>query len=226
MGGQACVLYGGAEFSRDTDLAILADADNLARLRRALDELRAERIAVPPFEPRYLERGLAVHFRCAAPQAAGMRVDVMSRMRGVGPFPALWSRRTTAELEGLKIELLALPDLVRAKKTQRPKDWPMIARLLEANYFAHRDHPNDEQIDFWLAELRTASILIALAERFPEHCRAAASRRGLLHDAQTGDTNRLEAALHDEETAERAADRAYWDPLKRELERLRREERS
>ena len=32
MGGQACVFYGGAEFSRDTDIAILADAANLARL--------------------------------------------------------------------------------------------------------------------------------------------------------------------------------------------------
>ena len=27
MGGQACVLYGAAEFSRDTDLVIFADAD-------------------------------------------------------------------------------------------------------------------------------------------------------------------------------------------------------
>ena len=32
MGGQACVFYGAAEFSRDTDLAILAEADNLDRL--------------------------------------------------------------------------------------------------------------------------------------------------------------------------------------------------
>jgi len=30
MGGQACVFYGAAEFSRDTDLLILADAANLA----------------------------------------------------------------------------------------------------------------------------------------------------------------------------------------------------
>ncbi len=34
MGGQACVFYGAAEFSRDTDLAIVADARNLTRLRR------------------------------------------------------------------------------------------------------------------------------------------------------------------------------------------------
>ena len=46
MGGQACVFYGAAEFSRDTDFAILADAANLARLRKALAELQAELIAV------------------------------------------------------------------------------------------------------------------------------------------------------------------------------------
>jgi hypothetical protein len=43
MGGQACILYGAAEFSRDVDVAVLAGAENLARLRRGLGELRAER---------------------------------------------------------------------------------------------------------------------------------------------------------------------------------------
>jgi hypothetical protein len=32
MGGQACVFYGAAEFSRDLDLPILADPENLGRL--------------------------------------------------------------------------------------------------------------------------------------------------------------------------------------------------
>jgi hypothetical protein len=41
MGGQACVFYGAAEFSRDTDFAIVADVSNLARLRKALGELPA-----------------------------------------------------------------------------------------------------------------------------------------------------------------------------------------
>ena len=35
MGGQACVLYGGAEFSRDTDLVIMSDRREIGRL---LDE--------------------------------------------------------------------------------------------------------------------------------------------------------------------------------------------
>ena len=42
MGGQACVLYGAAEFSRDTDIAILAEAGNLKRLTKALNELQAK----------------------------------------------------------------------------------------------------------------------------------------------------------------------------------------
>lgn len=63
MGGQACVLYGGAEFSRDTDLVVLADDENLRKLADAVLALEADVIAVPPFERRFLEKGHAVHFR-------------------------------------------------------------------------------------------------------------------------------------------------------------------
>ena len=69
MGGQACVLYGGAEFSRDTDIIVLCDDANLERLQTALDDLQADVIAVPPFEKRFLDMGLAVHFRCHHPDA-------------------------------------------------------------------------------------------------------------------------------------------------------------
>ena len=41
MGGQACVLYGAAEFSRDLDLTVLASPENLARLCNALADLPA-----------------------------------------------------------------------------------------------------------------------------------------------------------------------------------------
>ena len=43
MGGQACVLYGGAEFSRDTDVLIVADADYWRPLRAELEQLRFQR---------------------------------------------------------------------------------------------------------------------------------------------------------------------------------------
>ena len=180
MGGQACVLYGAAEFSRDADLAIVADAANLTRLGEALEDLQATCIAVPPFETRYLEMGLAVRYRCRRPEASGLRVDVMSRMRGVDAFAALWDRRTTLELENEVVDVMSLPDLVQAKKTQRAKDWPMIARLVEANYFQNREHPTPEQIGFWLRELRSGRLLIDVAGRFPAECDRLINDRRLL----------------------------------------------
>jgi hypothetical protein len=226
MGGQACVLYGGAEFSRDTDLLVLADAGNLARLRRALTILGAEVIAVPPLQLRHLRRGHAVHFRCLDPDLLRMRVDVMSRLRGVGPFPDLWRRRTTIALpDGFLLDALSLPDLARAKKTQRDKDWPMLRRLLEAHYFQHRDHPTPAQVRFWMLELRSAELLIETAHRHPDACERAARLRQLLQHAARADQPALEAALHEEEAREREADRQYWQPLRIELERMRRPRR-
>ena len=222
MGGQACVFYGAAEFSRDTDLAILADAENLARLRSALEELRAEVIAVPGFDAAHLLAGHAIHFRCQHPDAAGMRVDVMAKMRGVDPFPELWERRSTVELpDGILCDLLSLPDLVLAKKTQRDKDWPMIRRLVEAHYFANRDAPNSDQVRFWLREMRTPSLLIDIVRDWPAAAREMLPVRALLVYAIKGKDDALEAALKNEEEAERLRDRDYWLPLKHELERLR-----
>jgi len=39
MGGQACILYGAAEFSHDVDVAVLASEKNIQQLRAALLEL-------------------------------------------------------------------------------------------------------------------------------------------------------------------------------------------
>jgi hypothetical protein len=227
MGGQACVFYGAAEFSRDTDLLILADAVNLARLEAALQDLRAQRIAVPPLTLDYLQRGHAVHFRCQHPEAADIRVDVMSRLRGVDDFEALWTRRTTlTEVDGTVYELLSLPDLVAAKKTQRSKDWPMLQRLLEAHYLQHRISATPEQRRFWLHELRTPELLVEAAQRWPDLTEQMAGQRPLLLLAKSEQLDLLREALAAEEQTERQHDRTYWQPLKAELERLRRSTRT
>jgi hypothetical protein len=224
MGGQACVLYGAAEFSRDTDLAVIADADNLNKLTAALGQLQAQCIALPPFAPEYLKRGHAVHFRCGHPDATGMRIDVMEVMRGVDPFQELWNRRTTAEVcGGLCIEVMSLPDLVLAKKTQRDKDWPMIRRLVETNHAENAVNPSAAQVLFWLREGRTPTTLIEAANQYPEHLETAVAVRPLLTLAAAGDEMRLVEALEHEEKKEREADRLYWLPLRAELQRLRAE---
>jgi hypothetical protein len=216
------VCYGAAEFSRDVDFAIVADAANLSRRREALAGLQAEPNAVPPLEAQYLRRGQALHFRCRHPEAFRMRVDVMSKMRGVDPFAKLWRRRTVMELpDGIRCDLLSLPDLARTKKTQRDRDWPMIRRLLEAHYFQNRDHATVAQIPFWLRELRTPELLLEVAGANVALCKRLSAGRPLLTKAVAGSETAVAQGLHEEEALERERDRLYWAPLRQELEALR-----
>lgn len=221
MGGQACILYGGAEFSRDIDLAILSTPDGLASLRAALDELDAEAVYVPPLEAAYLEKGHACHFRCRHPEAAGFRIDVLSRMRGCPDFPTLWSRREEFDVPGVgTVATLCLADLVQSKKTQRDKDWPMIRRLVEADYLSRSASASAEDIRWWLAEARTPAILLEILRKHRDVARQVSTRPWLLDPGLNEDS--LAAKLDEEERAARQADREYWLPLKQELEALRR----
>jgi hypothetical protein len=227
MGGQACVFYGAAQFSKDIDFLILAEDENFEGLHAALGELKATRIAVPGFDPRVLDRGHAVHYRCKATGVEGLRVDIMTKLRDLPDFSILWDRRTTiTESNGQKIELLSVPDLVNAKKTQRMKDWPMISALVEGHYDQYTSEPNPSRIDFWLRESRVEDRLIDLVVRFPAEAAAmAASTRPLLALAISPDLPRLREALDAEVRAEQEKDRIYWEPLKREMEEFRRAER-
>ena len=223
MGGQACVFYGAAQVSKDVDILILADPANLASLRRALESLAAERIAVPPFDPDALHRGHAVHFRCRCAQANGLRIDVMSTLRGLPSFEDLWSRRTViTHRSGEEFDLLCVPDLVAAKKTQRSKDWPVIELLVGIHYEENKEEPTPDFIRFWLLEARSPEQLVHLAARFPAESAELAVRRPLLKVAAAGDLRQLRVALAEEMAAEQESDRVYWEPLKKELEAWRR----
>jgi hypothetical protein len=225
MGGQACILYGASEFSRDVDLAIYAHPDNLGRLQRALDELGASVTAVPPFAREYLERGHAVHFRCAA--AEDMRLDIMAVMRNVPDFETCWGRRTIATLDEVgEVDVLGLEDLVAAKKTRRDKDWPMIRRLVDVHYAEFANEPTDRRLAFWLRELRTPEALVDCVRRAPEAAQRMAGEReavavALQAAAHDGPLWPIEVPLHEEEMRERQADEAYWRPLLEEQEALR-----
>jgi len=223
MGGQACVIYGAAEFSKDIDFVVLANAQNFERVEEAMSNLDAETIAVPPFDPALLELGLAVHFRCRAPGVEGLRVDLMTKLRGVDAFEDLWERRfTVGDGQGAEIALMALEDLVLAKKTQRDKDWPMIQRLMEVRYFQAGADANEEMIRFLLRELRTPELLIDIVRRHPNQAVSLRNVRPLLDLAGRGDISTVERALIEEMLEERELDRRYWEPLKAKLEELRR----
>ena len=226
MGGQACVFYGAAQVSKDVDLVLLAEEENFSRLLAALEQLNARRIAVPRFDPALLARGHAVHFRCAAPSVEDLRIDLMTRLRDLPPFSVLWERRTVITGDaGEEFHLLSIPDLVNAKKTQRMRDWPIIELLVAIHYRENAAAPRSDWIEFWLHEARSPELLAELAQRFPAEARAQSNRRPLLQLAFSGASDALREALDAEVRAEQAKDRAYWAPLKAELEAFRRAER-
>lgn len=221
MGGQACVLYGAAQFSRDLDLTLTPDPESLEKLGEALADLQAELIAVPPLDPANLERGHAVHYRCKRADLEDLRIDVMSKMRGVDSFDRLWERRFVVQTPEGPIDLISIPDLVKAKKTQRSKDWPMIERLVETTYFSKTIQRTDSLVEFWLRELRTPDLLLRVAADYPEMARSHAETRPVLRAAIAGDRDEIDVLLAEEQRNETNLDRAYWEPLKRELEAFR-----
>jgi hypothetical protein len=223
MGGQACIIYGAAEFSRDVDLAVAVAPENLKRLRAALEDLQAQPVFFPPLSAAALRRGHACHFRCLAPGLQGLRIDVMSKMRNVDSFGRLWRRRRDLDLPGVgRVQVMALADLVRAKKTQRDKDWPMVRRLIEADIARAPDRPGASRIAWWLRECRTFELLSELARKYPRLATGLATRRPALRAAMSRDAALTSALLKEEEERERELDRRYWAPLRAELERWRR----
>jgi hypothetical protein len=145
----------------------------------------------------------------------------MASLRGVAGFEELWQRRTAIEVDGETVDLMGIEDLVRAKKTQRDKDWPMIRRLVEQSYFESAGEAGPARVEFWLREMRTADLLIAVAAAYPEPAATICKERPATCAAMRGATEETRDLLEAEEREERRRDREYWDPLKRELEQLR-----
>ena len=221
-GGQACILYGGTEFSRDTDTVVLLSEENLDALRQALRDLDAEQVFLPALEIEPLRRGHACHFRCRHAEARGMRLDVMAVLRGCDPFPVLWTRRVVLELPGVgEVPVLSLRDLVQSKKTQRDKDWGHIRRLVEVDYLTRRNEAGEDDTAWWLMELRTPRYLMELAAAHADMAGRMAARPWLADAVGQGEET-VEQRLLEEEQRIRAEDRAWWRPLRAELEEMRR----
>ena len=179
---------------------------------------------MPPLEANYLKKGHACHFRCQAEEVTGLRIDVISKIRGCGDFKELWQRRKTVFLNSEEvIEIIGLADLVQSKKTQRDKDWLMLKQLVDNDIILNRENPSHERIQWWFCECRDGVYLIELAKLYPKIAKGCVSKRKLLLSAIRSDERSLLSQLKQEEAEEREKDIRYWEPLKRELERLRRQ---
>ena len=226
MGGQACVFYGAAQFSKDIDFLVSDEEENISKLDFALKQLQAKRVSFVPFDQSALHRGHAANFRCASPDLLGLRIDILCRHRNLPEFYDLWDRRTEfGDLSEVGCPLLSITDLVESKKTQRPRDWPVIEALVTFHNACQTGSAARQWIDFWLLQGRSAEFLSDLVQRFSSEVPRLAEKRPLLNLAVSGDLPRLREALDAEVRAEQEKDRVYWEPLKREMEEFRRLER-
>lgn len=221
IGGQACIIYGAAEFSRDSDFVILCNTENIAKLKKALFALKARNIYVPPLKKEFLDEGHACHFRCYAESVKKLRIDILARLRGCEDFEKLWERKHTINLPHNKtIEIIGIEDLVQSKKTQRDKDWLMLKRLVENDMVLTR-RPTTEKVKWWLYECRNRNKLIKLVNKNKDLAKECAKKRPILKIALKKDIKRLEKLLDKEELLEREKDRKYWESLRKKLEILR-----
>ena len=96
----------------------------------------------------------------------------------------------------------------------------MIRSLIEADYIK-AVNPGIDKIKFWLMESRTPIMLVELSGEYKGLAESLISNRPLLAAAINRDISSIENELEIEQKKEREADRLYWEPLFKELEKLR-----
>lgn len=115
IGGHAVSAHGRPRATKDLDLWLAGDRENLAKAAEALDRFGAPRaigeaiVSAAPTEIVWFGR-------------PPMRVDLLQSIAGV-EFEGCWERRSKIVLEGIEVPLIAREDLIRNKlAVGRPQD--------------------------------------------------------------------------------------------------------
>src|SRR5229473_1832364 len=125
IGGYAVSLYAQPRATKDLDLLVSPDADNVKSLYAALAEFGAplEGLAAEDFMQPDL------FFRMGAPP---LMVDILPAVQGID-FEGAWERRTEIEIDpeiGLRASVISRSDLIAAKLAAgRPQDMIDVSAL-------------------------------------------------------------------------------------------------
>lgn len=123
VGGVAATLHGSARLTQDVDIVYARDAENLARLARALAPLQPYLRGAPA------DRALAAGLNFTRSTTVG-DIDLLGEIAGVGNYDSVISHTIEVELFGTRCRCIDLPALIEAKVAAgRPKDLETIAEL-------------------------------------------------------------------------------------------------
>ncbi len=123
IGGLAARLHGSPTVTMDIDICPARDTDNLGRLAGALRAMDAQVPSVNetvPFELDVKTLGRSTNLTLMTSRGA---LDVLGEPAGTDGYRDLAANAITLEVEGLKLKVASLDDLMRMKEASgRPKD--------------------------------------------------------------------------------------------------------
>ena len=123
VGGQAVGLHGIPRFTKDADLWLRDDPENVARAQRALAVFGAPSATIDGLAS---ARDLDVVWMGHPPA----RIDLMKNVPG-GDFESAWSSRVTFNVGGVPISCVSREELMRLKRASgRPQDLVDVDALL------------------------------------------------------------------------------------------------
>lgn len=131
IGGIAAVAHGSRRLTRDIDVAVRPDDENLARLEEALRALQAVQLtregerAIEPADIAMIALGTTLHTNTIAG-----RLDIVGSPAGAAPYPDLRRRARVIPVFDIPTPVVGLDDLLAMKRASgRPLDLQDIADL-------------------------------------------------------------------------------------------------
>ena len=130
LGGQAAALFGSPIPTYDVDLCYRRTEENLRRLADALNELHPTLRGAPEDLPFRIDaESLALGSNFTLNTDLGP-LDLIGWAEPMGTYDDLLPGAEEFDLDGLKVQVIGLSDLLRVKRhLGRPKDRAMLAQL-------------------------------------------------------------------------------------------------
>ena len=132
IGGLAAVAHGSRRMTRDIDVVVSPDDENLTRLEAALRDIGAVQLVehpgekeIEPADIAMIALGTTLHTRSPAG-----RLDIVGAPAGAAPYPQLKRRAISSKVGGVQVMVAGLDDLIAMKRASgRPLDLQDIADL-------------------------------------------------------------------------------------------------
>jgi predicted nucleotidyltransferase len=129
VGGLAVVRHGAVRATKDVDVAVATDAENLSRLDALVERWHATNPDGTPLRRTDLRAGGALALR-----TRHCLVDILSTALLPAPFDEVLARADSKRIDGVPAPICALTDLVAMKRsTGRASDALDLERLREAH---------------------------------------------------------------------------------------------